>query len=82
MVDENGMDGHTTIQPEQYHPWVLPSLYNCNNFLHRTVEAVLGYAYTGIIELTVGSAERIYLLAHNLKCKRLMKTCIQFLNLK
>ncbi len=20
MVDENGMDGHTTIQPEQYHP--------------------------------------------------------------
>ncbi len=20
MVDENGMDGHTTMQPEQYHP--------------------------------------------------------------
>ncbi len=20
MVDENGMDGHTTMQPEKYHP--------------------------------------------------------------
>ncbi len=49
------------------------------SFCHRTVEAAIDYAYTGNVELTVGSAERIYLLAHNLKCKRLMKTCIQFL---
>ncbi len=59
-------------------PSVIP-LYNCNHFLYRTVEAVLDYAYTGKVELTVGSAERIYLLAHNLRCKRLMKTCVQFL---
>ncbi len=43
------------------------------------MEAVIGYAYTGNVELTVGSAKRIYLLAHNLKCKRLMQMCIQFL---
>ncbi len=62
-------------------PFLIP-LYNCNNSLYRAVEAVLDYAYTGNIELTVGSAERIYLLAHNLKSKRLRKTCIQFLILK
>ncbi len=48
-------------------------------FYRRTVEAVIAYAYSGNVELSMGSAERIYLLAHNLKCKRLMKTCIQFL---
>ncbi len=47
--------------------------------LHRTVEAVLGYAYTGNVKLNVESAERIYLLAHNLECKKLMQTCIRFL---
>ncbi len=35
-------------------------------FCHRTVEAIIEYAYTGYVELTVGTAERIYLLAHNL----------------
>ncbi len=49
------------------------------SFCHRTVEAVIGNAYTGNVELTVGTAERIYLLAHNLNCKSLMKTCINFL---
>ncbi len=43
------------------------------------MEAVLVYAYTGYVELTEESAERIYLLAHNLKCKELMAVCIQFL---
>ncbi len=49
------------------------------SFCHRTVEAIIGYAYTGNVELTVGTAERIYLLAHNLKCKRLMNTCMKCL---
>ncbi len=49
------------------------------SFPYRVVEAVLDYAYTGNVELTVGRAERIYLLAHNLKCKMLMTTCIKFL---
>ncbi len=53
--------------------------YNNNHFPHRAVEAVLDYAYTGNVELTVGSAERIYLLAHNLQCKRLMAKCIRHL---
>ncbi len=53
--------------------------YVIKHSLHRTVEAVLGYAYTGNVELNVGSAERIYLLAHNLECKKLMQTCIRFL---
>ncbi len=53
--------------------------YGYNHFLYRTVEAVIGYAYTGSVELTVGSAERIYLLAHNLRCKRLMAKCTEFL---
>ncbi len=53
--------------------------YGYNRFLYRTVEAVIGYAYTGGVELTVGSAERIYLLAHNLRCKRLMAKCTEFL---
>ncbi len=43
------------------------------------VDAVLGYAYTGNVELTEECAERIYLLAHNLKCKKIMATCIKFL---
>ncbi len=43
------------------------------------MEAVLAYAYTGKVELTEESAERIYLLAHNLKWKELMAMCIQFL---
>ncbi len=43
------------------------------------VESVLGYAYTGNVELTEESADRIYLLAHNLKSKRLMAACIKFL---
>ncbi len=43
------------------------------------VEAVVGYAYTGKAELTEECAERIYLLAHNLKSKKLMTTCIKFL---
>ncbi len=49
-----------------------------NPFSYSVVEAVLDYAYTGNVELTVGRAERIYLLAHNLKCKRLITTCIKF----
>ncbi len=48
-------------------------------FIYSIVEAVLGYAYTGKVELTEESAERIYLLSHNLKCKKLMATCIKFL---
>ncbi len=43
------------------------------------VESVLGYAYIGNVELTEESAERIYLLAHNLKSKKLMTKCIKFL---
>ncbi len=39
----------------------------------------MDYAYTGNVELTVGNAERIYLLAHNLECKQLMATCVDFL---
>ncbi len=40
MEDENGMDGHTTMQPEQYHPiawlcytWVEPLTWKQLNFL-------------------------------------------------
>ncbi len=43
------------------------------------MEAVLAYAYTGNVELTEESAERIYLLSHNLECKKLMAMCIKFL---
>ncbi len=43
------------------------------------MEAVLVYAYTGSVELTEACAERIYLLSYNLKCKKLMATCIKFL---
>ncbi len=32
----------------------------------------MDYAYTGNVELTVGNAERIYFLAHNLERKQLM----------
>ncbi len=31
MVDENGMDGHTTMQPEKYHPiaWLCYTWVEC-----------------------------------------------------
>ncbi len=45
----------------------------------RTVEAVIDYAYTGSIELTVENAEQIYLLAHKLECEDLKATCVEVL---
>ncbi len=41
--------------------------------------AALTYAYTGKIELKLGRAERMFLLAHKLQCGRLMTTCRTFL---
>ncbi len=43
MVDENGMGGHTTIQPEQYHPiawlcytWAMEALMSCWGFVDHS----------------------------------------------
>ncbi len=53
--------------------------YDGNHFPHRTVEAVIGYTYTGSIELVLESVDQIYLLAHNLECEGLLETCAEFL---
>ncbi len=49
------------------------------NFPPRTVEAVIDYAYTGNIDLSVENAEQIYLLAHKLECEDLKATCVEVL---
>ncbi len=51
----------------------------CINFPPRTVEAIIDYAYTGSIKLSVENAEHVYLLAHKLECEGLMATCVEFL---
>ncbi len=45
----------------------------------RTVEAIIDYAYTGNIELSVENAEHVYLLAHKLECEDLKATCVEVL---
>ncbi len=49
------------------------------NFPPRTVEAVIDYAYTGNIDLSVENAEQIYILAHKLECEDLKATCVEVL---
>ncbi len=53
--------------------------YDCNRLLNRTVDAVIGYAYTGSVELTVENAEPIFLLAVDLQCKGLVAKCVELL---
>ncbi len=59
-------------------PFIIP-LCVCINFPPRTVEAVIDYAYTGNIELSVENAEHVYLLAHKLECEDLKATCVEVL---
>ncbi len=56
-------------------------IHKCDNinFPSRTVEAIIDYAYTGSIAISVENAEQIYLLAHKLECEDLKATCVEVL---
>ncbi len=58
-----------------------PVPIRCLNILPilRTVESMIGYAYTSEITLDWTSAQKIYLLALNIGCDRVNKYCVNYL---
>ncbi len=43
------------------------------------VDLIVDYAYTGSITLDWDSAQRVLLIANNLKCQQLINWCLAFL---
>ncbi len=55
------------------------SLWGFELFPLRTVELIIGFAYTSEITLDWTSAQNAYLLALNLGCDKVTKYCVKYL---